>query len=152
MPKHQRDILSFLDWLLLTYKIVPYNELETNGTFLLNQGFGDVISQINCSPKLANSGMTPEQRIRPEVIKQIQKHSNHQWKIVISSRDDYLEFVRDFVEPFNLAHKRIVLMPACDNREDLAEATKMTFEVAKEFQVRAITRSHILAYDRVTGV
>ncbi len=63
----------------------PYDEIETNGTVYIEQSLFDLIDQINCSPKLSNSGMTEKQRINPDAIKHIMKHSNYQFKFVIST-------------------------------------------------------------------
>jgi len=43
-------------------------------------------------------------------------------------------------------------MPGVDNREDLAERTRFLFEMTKKYGYRGVTRQHILAWNRVTGV
>ena len=83
IPKHQRAIAAFDEYLnehiLETtgkYGNV-YNEIETNGSIYMENGLFDVIDQINCSVKLANSGMPENRRIRPEALERIMEHSNY---------------------------------------------------------------------------
>ena len=88
--------------------IKPYNEIETNGTVVIEDKLFVMLNQINCSPKLSNSGMTEKQRIVPAAIKRIMEHDNYQFKFVISTEDDVKEIFRDFIEPFNIPLKNVV--------------------------------------------
>ena len=92
-----------------------FNEIETNGTIVIGDELFVLLSQINCSPKLSNSGMTEKQRIVPEAIERIKQHSNYQFKFVISTEDDVKELFRDFVVPFNIPLKNVVCMPGLDS-------------------------------------
>ena len=111
-----------------------------------------IIDQINCSPKLVNSGMSKRIRIIPKAIEQICKHENYWFKFVISSEEDMKEIENDFVKPFSINPARVILMPACDNSKDLPEATRFMFEMAKKYKYRAVTRQHILAWGKTIGV
>jgi len=100
-----------------TYFTLPfkkYNEIETNGTIVIEDDLFNIIDQINCSPKLSNSGMTEKQRINPDAIKRIMEHSNYQFKFVISTEEDMEEIMRDFIKPFNIPLKNVVVMPGLD--------------------------------------
>ena len=72
---HQVAIVNFHNyWRSITNPYALnnlYNEIETNGTIVIEQPLLDHLEQINCSPKLANSGMTEKQRIVPAAIKSI---------------------------------------------------------------------------------
>jgi 7-carboxy-7-deazaguanine synthase len=167
MPQHVKSIVGFLD---LFTDLHPeavgqmYNEIETNGSIpVFQKGFykpeeidgivvGPYIQQINCSAKLANSGMGKPMRINKRAIEQVLEHPEGYFKFVISSEPDILEIQEDFVKPFNIHWKKIILMPAVDNRDDLPAATKFLFDMCKKYGYRGVTRSHILAWDRVTGV
>lgn len=133
-----------------------FHEIETNGTIPTDLYFA--MDQINCSAKLANSGMTAKSRIVPEAIEQIKDHSNHWWKFVINCEseetafDDLAEIEEDYLEPFNLDKRRLVIMPGVDKLDDLPHVTKILYEVAKKCGCRAVTRGHILAWDQTTGV
>lgn len=133
--------------------IRPYYEVETSGTMPIGEAVLSKINQINCSPKLSNSGMSPAQRIRPEVLKEINEFQGIMvFKFVVSGESDWEEIKRDYLEPYGIAQNTIMLMPACDNLADLPNATKTVWEMGMKYGVSITTRLHILAYDKVVGV
>ena len=132
--------------------IDPYNEIETNGTNYIDEPLFNLLDQINCSPKLANSGMTEKQRINPEAIKRIMEHDNYQFKFVISTEDDVKEIFRDFVKPFNIPLKNVVCMPGLDDAANFEERTRFCLEMAKKYRFRGLTRLHIAAWNKTLNV
>jgi 7-carboxy-7-deazaguanine synthase len=161
MKKHQEAIENFFTYWaryesdergLLQVNFFVYNEIETNGTVEFTPAMLNLIDQINCSPKLENSGMTAKQRIKPEVITQIMEHRNYQFKFVISTEDDVKEVFRDFVEPFNIPLKRVVCMPGLDDQADFHERTQFVLEMAKKYKFTGLTRLHISAWDKTLNV
>jgi organic radical activating enzyme len=151
---HQVAINNFLDY---WYKqdnngFKPYNEIETNGTIVIEDELFNNLTQINCSPKLANSGMTEKQRIKSDAVKRIMEHDNYQFKFVISTEDDVLELFRDFVEPFNIPLKNVVCMPGLDDQADFHERTQFCLEMAKKYKFVGMTRLHISAWDKTLNV
>lgn len=157
LPNHQKDIITVLD-LLKEYAdnegiaYSPYNEIETSGTVPLSNELFIRLQQINCSAKLANSGMSEAMRIKPDVIKQVVSHYNGTFKFVISIEDDIQEIERDYIDAFSIPKNRVCIMPGVDNVADLPERTRFLFEMTKKYGYRGITRQHILAWDKVTGV
>lgn len=135
------------------YKL-PYSfqEIETNGTLYIEENLMQCLSQINCSPKLSNSGMTEKQRINPEAIKRIMEHPNYQFKFVISNEEDVQELFRDFVVPFSIPLKNVVVMPGLDDQEDFHERTNFVLEMAKKYKFRGLTRLHISAWNKTLNV
>ena len=129
-----------------------FNEIETNGTVYIERDLFGYIDQINCSPKLSNSGMTEKQRIKPEAIKRIMEHSNYQFKFVISTEEDMEEIIRDFVKPFNIPLKNVVIMPGLDDVTNFEERTQFSLEMAKRYKVRGLTRLHIAAWNKTLNV
>lgn len=121
-------------------------ELETNGS--LDSDLFDMVQQINCSPKLKNSGMPEKLRVNATALSRIKNHKNHWFKFVISSEDDYIESMITY-QPDD---SRVILMPACDRFDQLQSATKMVWEIAATRGVRMCTRVHVLAYNQLTGV
>jgi organic radical activating enzyme len=111
-----------------------------------------LIDQINCSPKLSNSGMTEKQRINPDAIKRIMEHSNYQFKFVISNEEDVQELLRDFVVPFSIPLKNVVCMPGLDDQDDFHERTNFVLEMAKKYKFRGLTRLHISAWNKTLNV
>jgi len=129
-----------------------FYEIETNGTVVIDEPLFKMIDQINCSPKLANSGMTEKQRIVPAAIKRIMEHSNYQFKFVISTEEDVQELFRDFVVPFNIPLKNVVCMPGLDDAAEFEERTQFCLEMAKKYRFRGLTRLHIAAWNKTLNV
>ena len=130
----------------------PYYEIETNGTVVIDDRLWGSLDQINCSPKLSNSGMTEKQRINPDAIKRIMEHSNYQFKFVISNEEDVKELFRDFVVPFSIPLKNVVCMPGLDDVADFEERTQFCLEMAKKYKFRGLTRLHIAAWNKTLNV
>jgi organic radical activating enzyme len=129
-----------------------FNEIETNGTIYIEQPLFNILSQINCSPKLSNSGMTEKQRIVPAAIKRIMDHSNYQFKFVISNEEDIEEMFRDFINPFNIPLQRVCCMPGMDEQDQFHERTQWVLEMAKKYKFVGLTRLHISAWDKTLDV
>jgi organic radical activating enzyme len=145
------DGLNGKSWVY--YKPVNvFNEIETNGTVVIENDLSLIINQINCSPKLSNSGMTAKQRINPDAIKRIMEHSNYQFKFVISNEEDVQELFRDFILPFSIPLKNVVCMPGLDSQTDFHERTQFVLEMAKKYKFRGLTRLHISAWDKTLNV
>jgi 7-carboxy-7-deazaguanine synthase len=156
---HQVAICNFLNYWQGSESVadaeiekIPYHEIETNGTVVIEDELFSWLSQINCSPKLANSGMTEKQRIVPEAIQRIMHHTNYQFKFVISTEDDVKEMFRDFVEPFNIPLKNVVCMPGLDDASNFEERTQFCLEMAKKYRFRGLTRLHIAAWNKTLNV
>lgn len=155
LPIHQECIHNFLIWLNENYGGETWNvysEIETNGTQVLNDDMFSFMDQINSSPKLSNSGHTPEERIVPEAINRIMEHSNYQFKFVISTEDDIREMFEDFIMPFDIPLTNVVCMPGLDAQEDFHERTRWVMEMAIKYKFRGLTRLHVSAWDKTTGV
>jgi organic radical activating enzyme len=150
---HQVAIVNFFKyWKENEFVSDVYNEIETNGTVVIEDDLFNRLTQINCSPKLANSGMTEKQRIKPEAIKRIMEHNNYQFKFVISTEDDVLELFRDFVTPFNIPLKNVICMPGLDDQANFHERTQFCLEMAKKYKFTGMTRLHISAWDKTLNV
>jgi 7-carboxy-7-deazaguanine synthase len=153
---HQDAIVNFYNYWVeepgLIEDINSFNEIETNGTVVIDHPLFCIIDQINCSPKLSNSGMTEKQRINPEAIKRIMEHSNYQFKFVISNEEDVKEMFKDFIEPFNIPLKNVVCMPGLDDAANFEERTQFVLEMAKKYKFRGLTRLHIAAWNKTLNV
>jgi len=153
---HQEAIINFTNHWMSRYldrnDVHPFYEIETNGTIVIDVKLFNMLDQINCSPKLSNSGMTEKQRIVPEAIERIKQHKNYQFKFVISTEEDVLELLRDFVEPFNIPLKNVVCMPGLDDASNFEERTRFVMEMAKKYRFRGLTRLHIAAWNKTLNV
>ena len=154
IKSHQEAIENFFShWANFENLTDVYSEIETNGTIEIKDGlFTQILDQINCSPKLSNSGMTEKQRIVPAAIKHIMSHANYQFKFVISTEDDIKEMFRDFIYPFNIPLKNVVCMPGLDSQVDFHERTQFVMEMAKKYKFRGMSRMHISAWDKTLNV
>jgi organic radical activating enzyme len=156
MRKHQEAIVNFHKyWKSIDSSVdltTAYYEIETNGTIYIEDELFKLLDQINCSPKLENSGQARNKRIVPDAIKRIMEHRNYQFKFVISTEDDIKEIFRDFVEPFNIPLKQVVCMPGLDSQSDFHERTQFCLEMAKKYKFRGLTRLHISAWDKTLNV
>jgi organic radical activating enzyme len=153
---HQESIVNFTNYWLAKYldinTVKPYYEIETNGTNYIDHKLFTMLDQINCSPKLTNSGMTAKQRIVPEAIERIMEHKNYQFKFVISTEDDVQELFRDFVLPYQIPLQNVVCMPGLDDALDFEERTRFCLEMGKKYRFRALTRLHIAAWNKTLNV
>ena len=151
---HQEAICNFTEyWRDINGNLIDtFYEIETNGTNYIEDELFEIIDQINCSPKLSNSGMTEKQRINPEAIERIKQHSNYQFKFVISNEEDVKELFRDFVVPFSIPLKNVICMPGLDSQTDFHERTQFVLEMAKKYKFRGLTRLHISAWDKTLNV
>ena len=152
---HQEAIVNFTNYWLsrhLDNAVSPFYEIETNGTIKIEDKLFTMLDQINCSPKLANSGMTEKQRIVPDAIKRIMEHKNYQFKFVISNEEDVKELFRDFVVPFSIPLTNVVCMPGLDDVKDFEERTQFCLEMAKKYRFRGLTRLHIAAWNKTLNV
>ena len=153
---HQEAIVNFTEyWNAVEWGYLdcqPYYEIETNSTVYIDQPLFDTLDQINCSPKLSNSGLPAKQRIVPDAIKRIMEHRNYQFKFVISNEEDVNELLRDFVNEFSIPLSKVVCMPGLDSQDDFHERTQFVLEMAKKYKFRGLTRLHISAWDKTLNV
>lgn len=157
---HQKSIVEFLEYLQNKEDEIDdsqpemevFNEIETNGTIYIEDELFNKLSQINCSAKLSNSGMSEKKRIVPIAIKRIMEHHNYQFKFVIFNEDDIKEMFRDYIVPFNIPLNKVTCMPALDNQEEYHEMTNFICEMAKKYKFIAAQRLHLSSWGSVTGV
>lgn len=156
LPYHQKSIVEFTKyWLLEIEKnlgLSYFYEIETNGTIYIERELFDLLKQINCSPKLSNSGMPKNKRIVPEAIDRIMQHNNYQFKFVVDTENDIKEVFKDFIEPFSIPIKNVCMMPALDDQSKFHERTNFICEMAKKYKFIAAQRLHISSWGAVTGV
>jgi len=152
---HQEAIVNFTNYWLskhLDNAISPFYEIETNGTVKIEDKLFTMLDQINCSPKLSNSGLEAKQRINEAAIRRVMEHKNYQFKFVISNEEDVLELFRDFVVPFSIPLKNVVCMPGLDDVANFEERTQFCLEMAKKYKFRGLTRLHIAAWNKTLNV
>jgi len=152
---HQQAIINFTNYWLsrhLDNTVSPFYEIETNGTVEIEDKLFTMLDQINCSPKLANSGMSKSQRFNEAALKRIMEHQNYQFKFVISNEEDVQEIFSDFIVPLDIPLSRVVCMPGLDDVANFEERTQFVLEMAKKYKFRGLTRLHIAAWNKTLNV
>ena len=120
-------------------------EIETNGTIIPTR-FQQENCQINCSPKLTNSGNLRQDRIVYEVIETIRHIRNFQFKFVVAEEADLEELTRDFVDPFKLPPDRVVIMPEGKTEEELKDHVVLIADAVKDYGYRLMMRMHVTVW------
>lgn len=145
----QGKLVHYVNWIRDTFNPDCYVEIETNGTITPTEDMQKVISQWNCSPKLANSGNDYQIRYKPETLK-VLNTLNTQFKFVLSVEDDYIEIVEYYKDI--CSHDKIWLMPSGENQELLKQSKQIVAELAKKHYHKLTNRLHIEIWDKKTGV
>lgn len=131
----------------------PTYEVETNGTvFSGAQQFYERFTYVNCSPKLASSGMTKDKRIVPFALVEISKHQGHFFKFVITKPEDWAEIEEDFIKPKYIIRDRIFLMAGGASREELVETQPIVWEMAMREGVLMTDRLQVQVFNTKKGV
>jgi 7-carboxy-7-deazaguanine synthase len=152
-PLLQQDrIVSYLEFLKLTYNCNPVVEIETNATFLPTMELDSKVSYWNCSPKLRNSGMSFQLRIKNDILLFFKNNDKTMFKFVVSDIVDFDEIKTDFLETNLIDKRKIVLMPAADSLDKLLTINKMVAEICINNQLRMSTRLHVEIWNQLTGV
>jgi len=130
-------------------------EIETNGTIKMNEDLIPLLSNINCSPKMDNSGNAKEIREKIDVIEQfLEIDAYHDSLIVIfkfvvgvsTFKEDFKE-LRDWEKRNRIPRSLIYLMPEGIEVEDIVEGTKFLFDNAcKKYGYHLSTRLQVILY------
>lgn len=129
-----------------------YKEVETNGTIQQPAVAFEFFDQINCSPKLASSGIPFSDRIKLPVLNRIALHRNYYFKFVVADLNDFYEAKYLIEEVLNLDPKRVYLMPAASTSEDLRKRLPSLWELCLQSGFNLSTRLHIESFGLKTGV
>ncbi|HRH94161.1 MAG TPA: 7-carboxy-7-deazaguanine synthase QueE [Candidatus Peribacteria bacterium] len=122
-------------------------EIETNGTIVPEAFRGRGKTQINCSPKLANSGIAPERRIRPAVLREMAQGFNTYYKFVVGDVADVDEIEREYLPHLKgLPDGRIFLSPEGVTVEAIDQARERVAKRAAELGFVLGDRQHIRLY------
>lgn len=126
-------------------------EIETNGTLMPGAGFLERIHQINVSPKLANSGVAGEQRIKPGVLSGLTATGKADFKFVIGSGED-LEEALALVALASIDRDRVFLMPKARSVAELEANQGIVAAFARDLGFRYSDRLHLRLYGAKRGV
>ncbi len=136
-PLLQQDAISRLIEELPEWKI----EIETNGTiapseYLLQR------CQFNVSPKLANSGISENRRIKEAALKVLSQASLSYFKFVAEQAEDLSE-IENLAEIYKINKEKIIIMPQGKNEHDLNLRMQVLAEAVKSKGFRLLPRLHV---------
>lgn len=110
----------------------PSIEIETNGTLLPDE-IGELHGiSYNVSLKLANSGVSELERIKPEAIEYFANHPFSYFKFVVETEENIKEVI-EIVERFYISRQRVYLMPRCNSPEELEKAAPLVAKVCIDY-------------------
>lgn len=114
-----------------------YVEIETNGTLKLK--IGKYLEQINCSPKLKNSG----NKSYPLMIKPTSKKVAY--KFVVAKKTDMKE-IEKYIKSNKVPTDKVWLMPEGVNKKVVQERSEWIIEICKKNGYNFSPRLHIMLY------
>lgn len=112
-------------------------EIETNGSISLKPN--KQVIQVNCSPKLSNSGNKPYE------LKILPNNKKVWYKFVVQSKNDLKE-IKSFQKKYKISNERAYLMPEGIDEKILNERSKWLVEICKKEGYNFSPRLHVLIY------
>lgn len=148
-PILQQD--SLIDLLRLLKRRNWWIEIETNGTIVPSDKLLMLIDQINCSPKLENSGLDNRlaMRIRPEALRKIANSTKSIFKFVVSSENDIQEILH-LVKDYGMIS--VYLMPEGRTKLEQEQNQQKIKELSQVYGFHFSQRLHVLQWDTKRGV
>lgn len=128
-----------------------YIEIETNGTLIPIKELIENVDLFTVSPKLSNSGVKEDQRIREDALHFFSKLDKTIFKFVIQERKDLNE-VLDIIEKFKIERRRVFLMPEGTDRDILDLRSSWIIEECKKHDFKFSPRLHIMLWGNKRGV
>lgn len=150
--KQQGQLVKFLHSFRDRYNFTPFIEVENECAVLPEKEFIEFVSLWNNSPKLANSGISKEERIRVDVLMYMSSLKNSWFKFVVESDQDWQEIQVDFLDAGLIEKTQIVLMPMGGSRQELEANRMKVVNIAIRENVRYTSREHVVLWDKVVGV
>lgn len=127
-------------------------EVETNGTIVPRQFFDRYVTNYNCSPKLSNSGIPREVRIKPHIIQKLVDNEKVIFKFVVSNVKDIEEVVNEFVVPYGIEPSRVWIMPEGSEPATVISRSRWIVEECKKLGFNYSPRLHIILWGNKRGM
>lgn len=151
LPTHQEAFVGLYAE-FIKEDVVPFVEVETNGTIVPSDTFDRYVDQYNVSVKLANSGHQEDVRRKEDAIQwHADNRTSSTFKFVVSRQED-IEEVKEIQEQFSIPSSQILLMPAGQNQSQLSETYPSVAELCKQEGYRFSQRLHVELWNEKTGV
>lgn len=148
-PLLQQDRLTQLFKVLKSYSYLI--EVETNGTIVPLDEFLSLVDQVNCSPKLANSGPdNPHtKRIVDVALIKLSACEKTNFKFVISTDNDIREIVA-LTAQYGL--REVYLMPEGKSKEEQERRQGQIHQLAIDYGFHFSPRFQVLRWGTKRGV
>lgn len=144
----QKELIKLMDLL------IPegyHFEVETNGTIVPLPEFVQRVDQINCSPKLANSGPDNPARKRevPAALAALSNSGKASFKFVVSQDGDMAEVVA-LVKKYQM--KEVYLMPEGRTRIEQEARQNEVERLSEAYGFHFSPRLHVLKWNALRAV
>ncbi|MEI7928834.1 MAG: 7-carboxy-7-deazaguanine synthase QueE [Verrucomicrobiales bacterium] len=126
-------------------------EVETNGTLAPTAEFAAAVDQFNVSPKLANSGMAEELRLKFEALRSLAATGKAWFKFVLTAPGDLAE-IESIVARVPIDRDWILLMPEGRTVPELDETSAWLADLCRENGYRFSDRLHVRLWGDKRGV
>jgi 7-carboxy-7-deazaguanine synthase len=123
-------------------------EIETNGTLAPDAAVVPLVARWNVSPKLANSGVAHERRVRPEPLRALLETGRAAFKFVVAAEAD-LDEVADIVEAHDL--HPVWIMPEGTDATTVLDRARRLSEPTLARGWNLTTRLHVLLWGDERG-
>ncbi|YCM43905.1 7-carboxy-7-deazaguanine synthase QueE [Verrucomicrobiaceae bacterium 227] len=120
-------------------------EVETNGTQIPTEDFAQLTTRLNVSPKLSNSGIKEELRLKPAALQYLSRCQSALFKFVVCDSKDLAE-VLDLQKTFQISSSRIFLMPEGRDAETLRTRSLWLADICRDHGFRFSPRLHVLLW------
>lgn len=144
-------IAQFIHIIENDFKISGIYEIETNGTIKPPGQLTDSVHIWNVSPKLSNSGMPYEKRLKSDVLIWFNNQMGTMFKFVVADHKD-MDEVRNIINMYELDPRKIWLMPAASTLSELIRRNKLVAEFCIEYHFNFSSRLQVEIWDKTTGV
>lgn len=126
-------------------------EVETNGTVVPTVQFLELIDQINCSPKLANSGPDNPSKKRevPTALSALSTCGKASFKFVVAEDEDIPEIL-DLVKKYKM--QEVYLMPEGRTRDEQLARQNKVEKLANKCGFNFCPRLHVLEWNALRAV
>lgn len=148
--KQQQALSKFIHEYIDRYDHIPFIEVENEAVLMPDKEFEELVRQWNNSPKLANSGMKPRVRIKPEIIKHMSSLENSWFKFVVQNEEEWKQIETEYL-PYIKKHQ-IILMPEGQTQDELTITRPIVADLALQHGVRFTDRLHVTIWNKKTGV
>ncbi len=126
-------------------------DIETNATLIPDTALDCFISRYVCSPKLENSRIPKNQRIKENALHWFSKCNKAYFKFVIAKEADFEELEK-IVAHFNLNKDRVYLMSQALSHTELLSREKFVADKCLTYGYRYSDRLHYRLYGEGRGI